>query len=163
MDDMKKIQTILMDVDGVLTDGRILLGSGNVEMKAFHVHDGLAIAIAQKNGFKIGLITSRKSDIVEKRAEELGVVWVHQGVKDKLERMEKISEQEKIDLEKVCYVGDDLIDIPAMKAAGFSATVADAPDEVKACASFVSSKKGGRGAVREIIEKILKSQDKWQY
>ena len=117
--------------------------------------------VAQDNGFKMGLITSRKSDIVEKRAEELGIAWVHQGVKDKLEKMKEISNQEKIDLGNVCYIGDDLIDIPAMKAAGFSATVSDAPDEVKACASFISTKKGGQGAVREIIENILKSQDKW--
>lgn len=159
-DNLERIQAIMMDVDGVLTDAKIILGS-NIELKVFNVRDGLAIAVAKKCGLKTGFITSRVSDAVERRGKELDVDYIYQGVKDKLSKLNEIISKEGISLENVCYVGDDLVDIEVLNAVGFSATVADAPEEVKSCASFVSSKKGGEGAVREIIEHILKAQSKW--
>ena len=161
-DNLKKIQAIMMDVDGVLTDAKIILGSNNIELKAFNVRDGLAITIASKCGLKIGFITGRTSDVVGVRGEDLKVDYIYQGVTDKLSKLKEIASDEEIPLENICYIGDDLVDIKLLNAVGFSATVADAPEEVRSCVSFISSKKGGDGAVREIIEYILKAQGKWQ-
>ena len=155
------IRAIIMDVDGVLTDGRLILGSGNDELKSFHTRDGMGITIAKRCGMKIGFITSRTSEVVQRRAAELEIDYLLQGVRDKLSKLREISSSEKIPLEGICYIGDDIIDIPVLRAVGFSATVSDAPDEVKSCASYVSQREGGTGAVREIIEHILKAQGKW--
>ena len=144
-----------MDVDGVLTDGRIILGK-NEELKFFNVHDGMGITLAKKSGMKIGIITSRTSKAVERRAEELEMDYIIQGNKNKLESLNKILKVENIDYQNVCYIGDDIIDIPLLRKVGFSATVNDAPEYVKSEASYISDKPGGRGAVRDIIEYILK-------
>ena len=144
-----------MDVDGVLTDGRIILGK-NEELKFFNVHDGMGITLAKKSGMKIGIITSRTSKAVERRAEELEMDYIIQGNKNKLESLNKILKVENIDYQNVCYIGDDIIDIPLLRKVGFSATVNDAPEYVKSEASYISDKLGGRGAVRDIIEYILK-------
>ena len=144
-----------MDVDGVLTDGRIILGK-NEELKFFNVHDGMGITLAKKSGMKIGIITSRTSKAVERRAEELEMDYIIQGNKNKLESLNKILKVENIDYQNVCYIGDDITDIPLLRKVGFSATVDDAPEYVKSEASYISDKPGGRGAVRDIIEYILK-------
>lgn len=144
-----------MDVDGVLTDGRIILGK-NEELKFFNAHDGMGITLAKKSGMKIGIITSRTSKAVERRAEELEMDYIIQGNKNKLESLNKILKVENIDYQNVCYIGDDIIDIPLLRKVGFSATVNDAPEYVKSEASYISDKPGGRGAVRDIIEYILK-------
>jgi 3-deoxy-D-manno-octulosonate 8-phosphate phosphatase (KDO 8-P phosphatase) len=159
---LEDIRAIILDVDGVLTDGRITLGSGDIELKSFHVQDGMAINIARRCGIKIGFVTERTSEAVEKRARELKVDYLFQGVKDKSLKLMKISESEKIPLKKFCYVGDDITDIPALQLVGFPATVADAPKEVRSCVSYVSKKCGGQGAVRDIIQHILTCQGKWK-
>jgi 3-deoxy-D-manno-octulosonate 8-phosphate phosphatase (KDO 8-P phosphatase) len=159
--ELKDIRAIVMDVDGVLTDGKIILGSNGTEMKSFNVRDGFAITAARRHGIKIGFITSRKSEAVEMRGRELGVDYLFQGVDEKLGKLAEICSSEGITMREVCYIGDDLIDIPPLEKAGFPATVADAPEEVRSHASFISSKKGGDGAVREIIEHILKGQGRW--
>jgi 3-deoxy-D-manno-octulosonate 8-phosphate phosphatase (KDO 8-P phosphatase) len=156
------IRAIIMDVDGVLTDGKIILGSGNIELKSFHVRDGMAITIARKCGIKIGFITSRTSEAVKKRSEELKIDYLFQGVKDKLSKLMDISESKKIPLKNICYIGDDISDIPILRRVGFPATVFDAPDEVKSCASYISRHRGGDEAVRDIIRRILSKQGKWE-
>jgi 3-deoxy-D-manno-octulosonate 8-phosphate phosphatase (KDO 8-P phosphatase) len=144
-----------MDVDGVLTDGRIILGK-NEELKFFNVHDGMGITLAKKSGMKIGIITSRTSKAVERRARELKMDYIIQESKNKLKSLKEIIKIENVDYQNVCYIGDDIIDIPLLRKVGFSATVNDAPEYVKSEASYISDKPGGRGAVRDIIEYILK-------
>lgn len=160
--DLSIVQAIIMDVDGVLTDGKIILGEGNVELKSFHARDGMAINIARKCGMKVGFITSRASEAVKRRGEELKIDYLFQGVKDKLSKLVEISRSEKIPLENICYIGDDINDIPILRRVGFSATVSDAPDEVKSCAAYVSRNHGGNEAVRDIIQYILSKQGKWR-
>ena len=159
---LRNIQAIIMDVDGVLTDGMVILGSGKTELKAFNIRDGMAITIARRCGMKIGFITSRTSEAVQRRADELKIDYLFQEVRDKYAKIQEISLAGNIPLESICFIGDDIIDIPVLKKVGYSATVADAPDEVKSCVSYVSKSKGGREAVRDIIRHILAHQDKWE-
>ena len=161
-DDLNNIRAIIMDVDGVLTDGMVILGTGKAELKSFHIRDGMAITIARRCGMKIGFITSRTSDVVQRRGEELQIDYLLQGVRDKLSKLMEISLSESIPLEGICYIGDDIIDIPILRRVGFSATVHDAPDEVKSCVSYVPKNKGGREAVRDIIRHILTRQGRWK-
>jgi 3-deoxy-D-manno-octulosonate 8-phosphate phosphatase (KDO 8-P phosphatase) len=151
-----------MDVDGVLTDGTVFLGNGNTELKSFNVRDGMAISIAHKSGIKIGFLTSRKSEAVEKRGEELKIEYLCQGVRDKLSKVKEISRSEGVSLGQICYIGDDIIDIPVLKKVGFAATVADAPEEVKAHVNYISVNKGGHEAVRDIIQHIMTRQNSWK-
>lgn len=159
---MRNIQAIIMDVDGVLTDGMVILGSGKTELKAFNIRDGMAITIARRCGMKIGFITSRTSEAVQRRAIELKIDYLFQGVRDKSTKIQEISLAEKIPLEGICFIGDDIIDIPVLKKVGYSATVSDAPDEVKSCVSYISKSAGGREAVRDIIRHVLTHQGKWK-
>lgn len=160
--DLDDIRAIMMDVDGVLTDGRVILGSGKAELKSFNIRDGMAITIARRAGMKIGFITSRTSEAVERRGKELQIDYLLQGVGDKLSKVMEISLSENIPLESICYIGDDIIDIPILRRVGFPATVLDAPDEVKSCVAYVSKNKGGREAVRDIIRHILVRQGRWK-
>ena len=144
-----------MDVDGVLTDGRIVLGNDD-ELKFFDVRDGMGITLAKRSGMKVGIITSRTSEAVEKRAKELNMDYIFQGNEIKLKSLDEIIESENMDYQNICYIGDDIVDIPLFRKVGFSATVNDAPEYVKSEVSYVSNKLGGRGAVRDIIEYILK-------
>jgi len=155
--DLEKIKFIAMDVDGVLTDGRVILGK-NEELKFFNIRDGMGISIARNAGMKTGIITGRTSDAVERRGKELKIDYVDQGCKNKLSAIQNIMKKENIGFENICFIGDDIIDIPVFRKVGFSATVKDAPENVKSEVSYISSKKGGKGAVRDIIEYILKSQ-----
>lgn len=159
---LNDIRAIFMDVDGVLTDGGIIIGSGGVELKSFHVRDGMAINIARRTGMTIGFLTSRTSDVVKRRAEELNIDYLFQSVNNKLSKLMEISSSENIPLKDICYIGDDIIDIPILRRVGFSATVSDAPDEVKNCVSYISEKKGGIEAVRDIIQYVLIAQNKWE-
>lgn len=159
---LRNVQAIIMDVDGVLTDGMVVLGSGKAELKSFNIRDGMAITIARRAGMKIGFITSRTSEAVERRGKELQIDYLCQGVRDKLAKLIEISQSENIPLESICYIGDDIIDIPILRRVGFSATVLDAPDEVKSCVAYVSKNEGGKEAVRDIIRHILTHQNKWQ-
>ncbi|MEW6606098.1 MAG: HAD-IIIA family hydrolase [bacterium] len=153
----KDIKLILMDVDGVLTDGRIILGEKE-ELKFFDIKDGMGITLAKKAGLKVGVITGRTSKAVEKRGKELKMDYVIQEKINKLEAVEEILKKEKLDYKNIAYIGDDIIDISLFRKVGFSATVNDAPEYIKSEVSYVANKNGGRGAVREIIEYILKNQ-----
>ncbi len=151
------IKIILLDVDGVLTDGRIILGKEE-EMKFFHIQDGMGISLARNSGIKVGFITARASKAVERRGKELKVDYIYQGSNYKLKALDEIIKKEKINYKNVCFIGDDLVDVPIFKKVGFSATVNDASDYIKSFVSYISKKPGGKGAVREIIEYILKEK-----
>lgn len=153
---------IATDVDGVLTDGRIWIGSDGEAFKSFDAKDGMGIKIAQTAGIAFAIITGRKSKIVERRAEELGVTEVYQGVKDKWLVLCQLMDKYGLDASEVAYVGDDLNDLAIIRAVGFGVSVADGVPEIRRCAAYVTCQRGGRGAVREVIEVVLKAQGKWQ-
>lgn len=155
------IELILSDVDGVLTDGGISYDNQGIEYKQFHVRDGLGIKFWQRAGGTFGLLTARSSHIVRVRAAELGIDLIRQGFDDKLTVAQQIIEQLKLSPQKVCYIGDDLADIPLLQYVGLGVAVANAADDVLAIAHHVTRNEGGRGAVRELIESILKSQGRW--
>lgn len=158
---MDKVKLIILDVDGTLTDGKIYYDSLGNEMKAFNAKDGMAIAQAIKNNVNIAIITGRKSTIVDKRAKELGINHVYQGVHSKVEVLEIILKNLNINSSEVMYIGDDINDIQIMNKVGFTGCPKDAVDEVKNISKIISTKNGGNGAVREIIEAVLKQQGKW--
>ncbi len=159
---MNEIKIVIFDVDGVLTDGRIILDSNNNESKAFHVQDGTGITYLHRAGIKTAIISGRESKVVEYRAKELSIEDVYLGIHNKIEAYEKILEKHKLKDSETCYVGDDLIDLPILRRAGFSVAVPNASLEVKENVSYVTSAPGGYGAIREVAEKILKSQGKWE-
>lgn len=154
--ELRNIKAIVLDVDGVLTDGRIYFAEGGEQMKVFYVHDGTAIKSWQQQGGKIAFLSGRDSPIVSARARELGVECVIQGCEEKLEPFMKLVADWGIRSEEVCYVGDDTADIPAMQASGYAVAVANAVPEVKKCAKHVTQKSGGCGAVREVIDYLLR-------
>ncbi len=156
-----RIRLLLLDVDGVLTDGRIIIDDDGRESKFFDVRDGHGIKMLLRFGIDVAFMTGRSSRVVEHRARELGVAEVHQGVWDKLACYEEILARRGLIDEEVAFVGDDIVDIPVLRRVGFSATVADAEEEVKAIADYVAVNKGGRGAVREICKSILEVQGYW--
>jgi 3-deoxy-D-manno-octulosonate 8-phosphate phosphatase (KDO 8-P phosphatase) len=156
-----QVRLILMDVDGVLTDGRIHVSDQGIESRAFDARDGLGIKLGQKAGLTFGIISGRESSLVEKRSRELGIDEIHQRIHDKLGRAREIQERLSIEADAVCYVGDDLIDLPLMRAVGFAAAPADAMAEVRAVAHLVTGKNGGRGAVREVIDRVLQASGRW--
>lgn len=150
-----------MDVDGVLTDGRFYYSDNGVEFKCFDVKDGFIIRLAGLLGLKFGVITGKMSPIVERRTKELGIEEVHQGYFDKVKVYREIKQRHGLQDAECAYIGDDLFDLGVMNLVGFSACPADAVEEVKQAADYISQYKGGRGAVRELIEMILKAQGKW--
>ncbi|SMP06843.1 3-deoxy-D-manno-octulosonate 8-phosphate phosphatase (KDO 8-P phosphatase) [Desulfurobacterium pacificum] len=149
------IKLIVLDVDGVLTDGTVFYDNFGNEYKGFNVKDGYAIKRALSSNVEVAIISGRRSKAVEKRCEELGVSKVFQGVSNKLEVLEKLCNEMKISFEEVAAMGDDIPDIPILKSVGFSAAPIDAVEEVKEVVNFVSKREGGRGAVREFIDYIL--------
>ncbi len=155
------IELILSDVDGVMTDGRIVLDNQGIETKRFHVRDGLGIALWHKAGGHFGLITARSSQVVKMRAVELEIDIVRQGVKKKLAAMRQILDELDLQSEQVCYIGDDLPDLPVIGAVGLGVAPADACAELRRAAHYVTDVVGGAGAVRETIETILKAQHRW--
>lgn len=157
----REIRLILSDVDGVLTDGGIIYNNDGIETKQFNIRDGLGIKLWQKAGYRFGILTARNSQIVRVRAAELGVSLVRQGCEDKLPACQEIIRQEQLTPEQVCYIGDDLGDIPVIRYVGLGVCVADAVNEARSAADHVVSTPGGRGAVRELVETLLKSQDRW--
>jgi 3-deoxy-D-manno-octulosonate 8-phosphate phosphatase (KDO 8-P phosphatase) len=157
----KKIKLLILDCDGVLTDGRILMTAEGDEMKTFDVRDGHGLVMFHRAGLRSAIISGRKSAVVQRRAKELGIAHVYEMAWVKLEPYQKILEAEGLEDRQVCYVGDDVVDIPLLRRAGLAAAVADAVAEVKAHSHFVTSVQGGRGAVREVVELILKAQGKW--
>ncbi len=156
-----RVRLLIVDVDGVLTDGRIVLDNHGNELKFFHVRDGHGLKLLQRAGIEVAIVTGRESAVVERRAAELGIRRVHQGSRLKMEAYESILEETGLKDEEVAYVGDDIVDIPVMRRAGFSAAVADAEEYVKEAAMYVTERPGGRGAVREITDFILKAGGHW--
>ena len=156
------IKLVLLDVDGTLTDGGIYRGNNGEELKRFNVKDGYAIVNAQKLGIEFGIITGRKSELVEIRAKELRIKYLYQGISEKTVILEEIMKKDGLSKEEIAYMGDDLNDLLIMKQVGLSGTLKDAVDEVIQVADFVSKKNGGSGAVREFIEHILKKDGKWE-
>jgi 3-deoxy-D-manno-octulosonate 8-phosphate phosphatase (KDO 8-P phosphatase) len=152
------IQLVIMDVDGVLTDGKIIYTSAGDEIKSFNVKDGLGISLAIREGIQFGIITARESPMVLRRAEDLNIQHVIQKTRTKLPAFEKLVQDLGLQPEQVAYIGDDLPDIPPMQQAGLACCPGDAAGEVKAVAHLVSNHRGGDGAVREILEFILESR-----
>ncbi len=149
---------LLMDVDGVLTDGGIYYGNDGEELKRFHVHDGYGVMKLKRSGFLVGIITGRVSRIVQRRAGELGYDDVHQNLDDKMSAYEAILRRHGLEDREVAYIGDDEPDIPVLKRVGFSAAPANALPSVRRVVHYVCRRRGGDGAVREVIDMILRSQ-----
>lgn len=158
----KKIKLLLLDVDGVLTDGRIVYDSRGRDMKFFDVHDGLGVYLLYRAGIKTVLITAKSSRAILPRARDMRVAEVFADVSPKTKVLNKILAKYKVDISEVCFVGDDLVDLGLMKKAGLPVAVFNAVPEIKRAASYISLREGGRGAVREVAELILKSQGKWE-
>lgn len=157
----RQIELILSDVDGVLTDGGIFFDNQGIESKKFHVRDGLGIRLWRKAGYRFGILTSRNSHIVKVRAAELGIDIVRQGFEDKLGKAFEVIQQCGLQPQQVCFIGDDLPDVPVMKRVGLGVAVADAPREVRESAHYVTRLGGGCGAVRELVELLLKNKQQW--
>jgi 3-deoxy-D-manno-octulosonate 8-phosphate phosphatase (KDO 8-P phosphatase) len=156
-----RIQLLLFDVDGVLTDGAVVMHADGSESKGFHIRDGAAIVWAQRAGLTVGLLSARSSGATAHRAAQLAVRIVEQGVKSKLETYKQIIRDARVEDVNVAYMGDDLLDLPVLTRVGLSAAPADAALEVRERVDFVSSAGGGRGAARELIEIVLRTQHKW--
>jgi 3-deoxy-D-manno-octulosonate 8-phosphate phosphatase (KDO 8-P phosphatase) len=156
-----RVKLLLLDCDGVLTDGRLWLTEDGDEQKSFNAQDGLGLSLLHRAGLQSGIISGRSSKAVARRARELGVEFVRQGDPDKIEAFQQVLQQSGIDENEVAFVGDDLVDIPLMRRAELAVAVADAVEETRLVAHYVTQARGGRGAVREVIELILKSQSRW--
>ncbi len=152
---------LILDVDGVLTDGSIILDPSGQEYMIFNVQDGFGIKMLQNCGLKIGIITGRTSEVVKRRAHDLGIDALFQGYANKIDAYAQIKATYELNDEDIAYIGDDLYDLPIIEQAGFSAAVANARNEVQTKANYVTECSGGRGAVREVSDLILKAQDKW--
>jgi 3-deoxy-D-manno-octulosonate 8-phosphate phosphatase (KDO 8-P phosphatase) len=156
------IKLLLMDCDGVLTDGRLELLENGDEQKTFHARDGQGISLFHRAGLKTGIISGRTSSAVERRAQDLQMAYVRQYAEDKVRILEEILALAKVSLQECAYIGDDLADIPVMRRVELACAVADAVPETKQVAHFVTEQKGGYGAVREVTELILKTQGSWE-
>ena len=158
----RKIRLLVMDVDGVLTDGRMILSERGDELKAFHTHDGIGLALAKRAGLRTAMVTGESSPIAKVRGGKLGVDSVVLGARRKREAVEALRAEFDVAADAVAFIGDDLLDIPAMQVAGLAVTVADAPAPVKAVAHVVTRARGGHGAVRELVELLLRAQRSWR-
>jgi 3-deoxy-D-manno-octulosonate 8-phosphate phosphatase (KDO 8-P phosphatase) len=159
----RKIRLLLLDVDGILTDGRILYDENGREIKIFHVHDGQGIRWLQKEGIEVGFLSGRSSLSVEMRAKELGISFLFQGIKDKIKIFERILQKTRLDSEQVGYMGDDFIDLALLKKVGLSISVINGHPLIQKEVDYVTKAAGGFGAVREVSEFIIKAQDKWDF
>ena len=157
----KRVKLLILDIDGVMTDGRLIYSVYGDELKFFDVQDGFGITLLNRAGIKSVIITAKKSRIVKLRARDMRISKAYQGYLDKLIAFDRALKKFRVKPEEVCFIGDDLIDVPILKRVGFAVAVPNAVEEVKQAAHHITSKTGGRGAVREICDLILKSQDKW--
>jgi 3-deoxy-D-manno-octulosonate 8-phosphate phosphatase (KDO 8-P phosphatase) len=157
----QRIKLLLMDCDGVLTDGRIWLTNDGDEQKSFHARDGQGISVWHRAGHQSGIVSGRASSSVDRRAHELKIKYVHQYAKNKIIALEEILAQANVAVEECCFIGDDLGDIGVMRKVGLAVAVADAADDTKAAAHYVTKLPGGAAAVRELIEMILQAQGRW--
>jgi len=156
-----RVRLLLLDCDGVLTDGRITPVEGGEELKSFHTRDGHGLVMLHRAGLRSGIISGRRSRLVELRAADLGVSFVRQGAHDKVEAFESLLGEANVEASHAAYVGDDVVDIPLMRRCGLAVAVADATGDTRAAAHYVTRLPGGFGAVREVCELILKAQGRW--
>jgi len=161
-DKLKKIKLLIMDVDGVMTDGRIIMDDEGREIKNFNVRDGHGLKLIQRYGIKVAILTGRQSKVVEHRAKDLEIKDVYQKVYNKKDVFDKILKKHKLSANDAAFIGDDIVDIPVLRRVGFSVAVADAADVVKKSVDYVTKNRGGHGAIREVCEMILQAQDKWR-
>ena len=159
---IEQVRLLILDVDGVLTDGKIIIDDAGREIKHFDVKDGHGLKILLRCGIDVVLLTGRRSSVVLHRARDLGIEEVHQGVFNKCEVLDEILRKRNLQDIHAAFVGDDVVDIPLLRKVGFSVAVADASEDVKAVVDYITTKGGGRGAVREVCEIILKGQGKWE-
>jgi len=159
---LKSIKILILDVDGVLTDGRVIYTDSGEEIKRFDVRDGHGLKLLMRSGIEVILLTGRESKVVLHRARDLGIEHVYQKALNKIEVYKTIIAQRNLEDKEVGFVGDDLVDLPVLRKVGFSAAVPDAVPEVKEIVDYITTKKGGEGAVREICELLLKAQNKWE-
>jgi 3-deoxy-D-manno-octulosonate 8-phosphate phosphatase (KDO 8-P phosphatase) len=157
----RNIRLIVSDVDGVWTDGRIIYLGESREIKEFNVRDGLAVKLAQKAGLTVALLTSRRSSALERRARELGIHELRQGAADKLEEVMRLSQKLNVAMDAIVYLGDDLPDLAPMRRCGLSAAPSDAAAEVLAAAAWKLDARGGKGAFRELVERLLRERGEW--
>ncbi|HTD88816.1 MAG TPA: HAD hydrolase family protein [Candidatus Binatia bacterium] len=158
---LKKVRLFVCDVDGVLTNGTVLMGDGK-EYKSFNIQDGLGLLLLMRSGIKVGWVSNRPSPVTQQRAEELGITYLIQSKGSKVESIDALLAKEGFDWADVCYVGDDVVDLGPLKRAGVSAAVANAIDEAKKIADYVTRASGGNGAVRELVRLVLSAQGKWK-
>lgn len=158
---IKNVRLLILDVDGVMTDGKIILDNVGNETKHFNVRDGHGLKMLMRHDIDVVLLTGRRSVVVEHRAKDLGISEVHQGAHDKLSIFEAILRSKSLSYENIAFIGDDIVDVPVLKRAGFSVAVADAAEHVKKYVDYITINAGGNGAVREVCEMILQAQDKW--
>ncbi len=158
----RKIRLLLLDVDGVLTDGRIIYDSRGRDSKFFDVHDGMGVYLLKKAGINTVLITAKGSRTIRPRARDMQVKEIFENISPKTAVLDKILRKYKVDISEVCFAGDDLVDLCLMKRVGLPIAVFNAAPEIKQAAAYITLREGGRGAVREIAELILKSQGKWE-
>jgi 3-deoxy-D-manno-octulosonate 8-phosphate phosphatase (KDO 8-P phosphatase) len=156
-----KIELILSDVDGVMTDGGIYVQDNGEQIIKFHIRDGMGVRLWREAGKRFGIVTGRKLESVKKRASDLWMDIVRLGIDDKLPEVDRLAAEFKISREQICFVGDDLLDLATIQAVGFGVTVADAPEDVRKAAKYTTSVRGGHGAAREVIELILKNTGRW--
>lgn len=159
---MQPIRLILSDVDGVFTNGSITYDNQGIESKTFHVRDGMGVKLWQNAGLRFGVLTARNSHIVKIRMAELGVEIVRQGLDDKFPAAEQIIQQLGMSMEEVCYIGDDLTDLRLLEKVGLAVSVADGATDVCSAVHWVTKCRGGEGAIRELVETVLKSQKRWE-
>ena len=157
-----RIRLLVLDVDGVLTDGHLVIGPQGEEYKHFFAHDGMGIRVALGAGIEVAFLSARESEVVSRRAESLGVREVLQGKRRKLDALTRLAERLGISLSDVAYVGDDLVDVPPVASVGLGVAVSDACEDLKRAAGFVTDAPGGGGAVRETVEAILKARGDWE-
>lgn len=157
----RRVRLLLLDVDGVLTDGGLTIHADGSESKTFHVRDGHGIKLLQRAGIEVGILSGRRSASTDRRAAELGITLVRQGVEDKVAALEAILAARGLTPDEVAYLGDDLVDLPVLRRVGLPMTVADAVDELAPFVQYVTRAAGGRGAVREAAEALLKGQGRW--
>jgi 3-deoxy-D-manno-octulosonate 8-phosphate phosphatase (KDO 8-P phosphatase) len=157
---LKRVKLFLCDVDGVLTNGSVLIGNGT-EFKAFNIHDGLGLRALQRHGVKVGWVSNRQSPATQQRADELKVDFLFQRNGSKVAAVEAILAQAGVPWSEICYLGDDIVDLGVLKRAGVAVAVANAVPEAKCLADYITIAEGGRGAVREVADLILRAQNKW--
>lgn len=158
----RKIRLLLLDVDGVLTDGGIVMDDRGMEIKRFDVRDGHGLRLLMSAGIAVGLITGRSSRVVRHRAKDLGIQMVYQSVHDKVGVYQQIKRRVGLKDQEIAYMGDDIIDLPILRRVGLAVAVRDCWEELKRGVDYVTAGKGGKGAVREVAELLLKAQGKWQ-